>query len=223
MKVVIASATEKEIIPLREAIAVLKPQGYETLQITFIETGVGMLSSCFSLAGLFCQEKPDLVIQAGIAGTFSTDIILGSVVVVKDEFLADMGVEEGGIFRDLFDLNLQQDFFPYTNRSLSNVHIPTLNYLCWKEVTGITINEITTSERRINQLKRKYNPVIETMEGASFHYCCICNQVPFLQVRAVSNYIGERDKSKWNFKDSFNNLASSVAAYLDYLDTKQTG
>ena len=48
--------------------------------------------------------------------------------------------------------------------------------------------------------------VIESMEGAALHYVALMERVPFLQIRAVSNYAGERDKRKWNFGDSIGNL-----------------
>ena len=34
------------------------------------------------------------------------------------------------------------------------------------------------------------------MEGAALHYACIMEHIPFIQLRAVSNFVGERDKNK---------------------------
>jgi futalosine hydrolase len=35
------------------------------------------------------------------------------------------------------------------------------------------------------------------MEGAALHYACILEGVPFIQIRGISNKVGERDKTKW--------------------------
>ena len=47
---------------------------------------------------------------------------------------------------------------------------------------------------------------IETMEGAALHYVCLSERIPFLQLRCVSNYVGERDKSKWALREAIMNL-----------------
>lgn len=215
MNVVITSATEKETAQIKQTIFAKYPPGNEKLQVTFHQSGVGILSSCFSIAKLIFDKKPALILQAGIAGTFNTNHFLGKVVTVKDEILADTGVEENGSFKDLFDLNLQQDnLSPFKNKKLSNPFLTSLNYLQLDEVISATINEITTRPKRIAELKTKYNAEIESMEGASLHYCCIQTKTPFIQIRAISNYVGERDKLKWNFKDSLSNLTTTVTDYI---------
>ena len=44
------------------------------------------------------------------------------------------------------------------------------------------------------------------MEGAALHYVCLMEKIPFIQLRSISNYIGERNKKKWNMQESINNL-----------------
>jgi futalosine hydrolase len=44
------------------------------------------------------------------------------------------------------------------------------------------------------------------MEGAAFHYVCLQEEIPFIQLRSVSNYVGERNKSKWQIKKAVENL-----------------
>lgn len=218
MKVVITSATEKEIILIKQAINPVFTINNPDFSVLFHESGIGILSSCFSIAKLIFEEKPDLIIQAGIAGTFNNEISLSEVTAVKEEILADTGVEENGKFKDLFDLKLQnEDLFPFKNKRLINTQLDKLNYLKLNEVTGITVNEITTRTERITQYKAKYNPAVETMEGASLHYCCMQTSTSFIQIRAISNYIGERDKSNWELKNTLKNLSETILLYINYL------
>jgi futalosine hydrolase len=79
------------------------------------------------------------------------------------------------------------------------------------------VNEITTRKERIEQLIKKYEPVTESMEGAALHYTCRSTNTPFLQMRCLSNYISERDKSKWMIKESLENLNSALLKYIDKL------
>lgn len=223
MKVVISTATEKEAILIKQAINPVYTNDDQNskLSVSFHESGVGILASCFSISRLIFEKKPDLLIQAGIAGTFNDELSLGKVVAVKDEIVADAGVEENRKFKDLFDLNLlQQNSFPFLNKKLLNTNLEKLNYLNLDLVSGITVNEITTRPQRIGLYKSKYNAFIESMEGASLHYCCLQAATPFIQIRAISNRVGERDKSKWEFKTSLQNLAATVLLYINHLSQR---
>src|SRR4051812_28619929 len=107
MKVAIVSATDKEVLLIKESLNSphLSPKN---CQLLFIETGVGTMASCYSISKLLFEQNPDLIIQIGIAGTFDNEIKLGDVIVVTEEILADVGVEEDGTFKDIFDLNLSE-------------------------------------------------------------------------------------------------------------------
>jgi len=217
MNIVIVSATSIETDRIKQSIT---PAFANGLQVSFYVSGVGILSTCYSLTKMLFEQKPDLIIQAGIAGSFDTTVALGSVVAVKEEFVGDTGVEENGLFNNVFDLKFEDlNAFPYTNGRLVNPHLSKFNLLQLDEVTGLTINEISTRGKRIEQLKSKYNPVIESMEGAALHYVGLQMQVPFIQIRAISNYVGERDKVKWRFNEAFENLSNTLLQYIDQLES----
>jgi len=55
------------------------------------------------------------------------------------------------------------------------------------------------------------------MEGAALHYVCREMNVPFVQMRSISNYIGERDKAKWEIKLAIDHLNKSILKYVDKL------
>lgn len=218
MRVLITAATAAEWGPASLQINSAYTSGQGAINVSFHHTGVGMLASAVGLMQLIQVHKPSLVVQAGIAGCFDVNTALGTVVAIKSEALADTGVEEGGVWKDVFDLNLAKpDAPPYTNRKLGNPYFDACNLLTLPAVNSITINEITTRPGRIAQWVEKYNPFIESMEGAALHYVCNTLHLPFIQIRAVSNYIGERDKAKWNFKDSIGNLNQTLLAYVDAL------
>ena len=147
------------------------------------------------------------MIQAGIGGSFSTDFTPGDLVFVSEEVMADLGVEENNDFRDVFDLGLQDATTgPYTGKSLINPYCDDWNEYDLPFVKSVTINEITTRPQRIELLKKKYFAEIESMEGAAFHYTALMERIPFIQLRAISNYVGERDKSKWKMQEAIDEL-----------------
>ncbi|MEJ7829001.1 MAG: futalosine hydrolase [Segetibacter sp.] len=211
MKVVITSATTHEAYNIKQNIC---QTSLNDLKVSFHISGLGILSTCYSLTKMIFEQKPDIIIQVGIAGSFDKTIALGKVFAVKEECVGDIGVEENGLFNDVFDMKLEdENAFPYAGRKLTNPWLSKYNFLQLDEVDGVTINEISTRPERIRQLKSKYSPVIESMEGAALHYVGLQMQVPFIQIRAVSNYVGARDKSKWNFNEALENLGDTVLRY----------
>jgi len=192
--------------------------GSTRLRLSFHTSGVGMLASTFSIQKMIIEQHPDLVIQAGIAGTFTQHLHLSQVVAVSNDCVGDIGVEEEGSFRDVFDLQLQnENEFPFKNRKLENPWLQQYNLVQLLEVPSVTINEISTRADRIQQLQNKYGVAIETMEGAALHYVALLTNTPFLQVRAVSNFVGERNKQEWRMNEAIENLSAILLQYIDKL------
>ncbi len=221
MKVVITSATEKEIIQLKGKI-VDSSANFGALSIHFHLSGVGLLASCFSITRLIYEEKPDLVIQLGIAGCFHDKMELGKVVIVKEDGVGDQGVEENGRFIDLFNTQLLNGYQKQLNlKKLENPFVKDYNFTLLEAVSACTVNEVTTQALRIEQLIRENDFTVETMEGASLHYCCLQLDIPFIQIRAISNYVGERDKTKWKISEALNNLTTEGYNFIERLNAAQ--
>jgi futalosine hydrolase len=56
------------------------------------------------------------------------------------------------------------------------------------------------------------------MEGATFFYICRGEKIPFLAIRAVSNYVEPRNRGKWNIPLALGNLAEKLAELFLILD-----
>ena len=135
-------------------------------------------------------------------------------MAVRQEIIADQSVMENGSIHTLFDLGLASaNQFPYRNGWLINSTDPLRNTRL-KKVRAISVNEITTSKKKISAYVDKFNPLIEFMEGAALHYVALMEKVPFLQLRAVSNYVGERNKRKWMIDFSIEELNKVLSAML---------
>ena len=210
MYILLVAATSFEIQPTMTQI----PQGH-TIQP--VVTGVGSIPTAWSLMDQISRRRPDGVIQAGIAGCFLPGRI-GQVMAIKEDTPGDVGVQENGAFKSVFDLNLMDSNSPpFTNGLLVNPYKKWLDATGLQQVRAVTINEITTSPTRIEWYKQNIAPVVESMEGAALHYICLQENIPFLQIRAVSNDIGQRDKSKWDIKASIAALNSKLAGVLEDL------
>jgi futalosine hydrolase len=207
MYILLAAATSFEIQPTMAQL----PAGHEVAPVL---TGVGSIPTAWSLMHQIGRRRPECIVQAGIAGSFVPGLI-GQVVAINEEAIGDLGVHEQGKFHSLFDLNLQDaNTPPFSNRLLVSPHKNWLDSTGLRQVRAITVNEITTSPTRIEWYQQNIAPVVESMEGAALHYICLQEQIPFLQVRAVSNDVGQRDKSKWDFKSSIAALNKELTRIL---------
>ncbi|QEH43730.1 futalosine hydrolase [Chitinophaga sp. XS-30] len=217
MKVLITAATLPEIKPLVDW---LEDQGaMNGTEIKVLITGIGMFSTAYQLGRHLAADRPDLAIQAGIAGAFRRDWAIGDTVLVKQEVLGDLGAEDNGTHRDLFEIGLwPYDMPPFTHHHLINTldQLPAAA-LQLPQGSGVTVNTVSGSAATISRLEQKYQPDLESMEGAAFHYCCLREDIPFLQLRTISNYVEVRDKSKWNIPLAINNLNNTLRSLLQEL------
>ena len=207
MKVLLVAATEMEIQPFsgnRTAAAGDTAPG-------LLITGVGLTAATYQLTRRLQQGGYDLVVQAGLAGSFDHNLSPGTVVTIGRDAIADQVVAENGVVKDLFDLGLTGDNSrPYQQRWLVNPALELLQRTGLPVVTGISVNEITTDPVRIGWYAHHMSAATESMEGAALHYCCLMENIPFLQLRAVSNFVGEREKVNWKIRESIDNLNAEL-------------
>jgi futalosine hydrolase len=185
--------------------------------VDILVTGVGTPATLYHLQKRLHQLDYDFVVQAGIAGSFSTDIALGETVVVKQDTFGDLGAEEKRMYTPYFTSGLINGHeFPFANGWLMNPTTLPKN-MELRAVKGVTINKVSDSFLQKLQLVDSFDAQIESMEGAALHYVCLQEEIPFLQIRSISNYVGERDKSKWSIKAAFENLNDELVTLIKQL------
>ncbi|MBC8034985.1 MAG: futalosine hydrolase [Chitinophagaceae bacterium] len=218
MYILLAAATPLEIAPFSHLLESSGPS-WQGQEVEILITGVGSLIASWSLAKAIHHRRPDFMIQAGIAGSMNPNILPPQVVIVQNERMGDLGAEDKEGFSDVFDLALTDGAaFPFTGGSLPNPLVREgADYLGLPTAQGVTVNEITTRKERIISLKNKYLVSVESMEGAAFHYAALSEHIPFLQVRAISNTVGERNKQHWKIKEAIQALNDSLITLLPQL------
>ena len=206
--ILVAAATAKEINPF---LASMRQSHSGNNNIDILISGIGLTASTYHFTRQLELKKYDLVIQAGVAGSFNLKTPLGTVVAVRQDTIADQSVIELQKLKTLFDLKLvPNDQHPYKNGWLINPNKELLKKTNLKIVKGISVNQISTSKQMIKFYKDTFDPVTESMEGAALHYACLMKKVPFIQIRSISNYIGERNKKKWDMNESIINLNEAL-------------
>ena len=219
MRVIITAATNGEWMPSFQKINPAYAGTNKRFSVGFHESGIGLLASSVSLMKMFVQETPSLIIQVGIAGCFDKKVPLGKVFAVKDDFAGDIGVMENKVWKDLFDMKFDKpNDAPYEKKSLPNPWLSQYNLLKLPTKKGVTVNTISTDKNKIDLYSGRYKATLESMEGAALHYMGRDLNIPFIQIRAVSNYVGERNKAKWEMQEAIYNLNETLLQYLDALN-----
>ena len=228
MKILILSATKSEILPfldshewqhVSESLYRVHAYGH------FIDVLIsypGVYYTIFALTRCISENTYDLVLNVGIAGAFDEYIRLGDLVTVVSEQIADLGVNDRGKFLSLFELNLlDSDQKPFTKgciyplQTILNSRIDAL-----KHVNGLTVNTVSGEIGEICRLKNTYNADVETMEGAAVFFVCSSMNVQSYQIRAISNYVEERQKENWKIGLAIENLNSEIIAVIQAFKKK---
>jgi len=216
MRILLIAATGKEI-QQTSSYCEEKKNKKGDIEIEIKVTGVGMVATAYFLGKNIYEFRPNLIIQAGIAGCFQKDKN-SSVVSISEDLIADMGAYEKDSFKNIFDLGLaKKNEYPFTNGSLINPYQKLIALSNCKPAKAITVNEVSTDPNRIQYYQQNHDPYVETMEGAALHYVCLHENIPFIQIRSVSNYIGERDKSKWEIREAITNLNTELILFINKL------
>lgn len=219
MKILVCAATDKEFQPLVESIFIQgKTSDLSAVQhgkhvLSFLITGVGSMETAVAISTYPDLKSFDFLLQLGIAGSYSNLYPIGSVVEVVDEQPGDMGAELADeSFLDVYELGLaDKNHFPFSLGKLQN----TKTFSDLPKVKGLTVNKVHGTQNSITNIILKYNPDIETMEGAGFFYAALLANKSFCQLRGISNKVEPRNRDNWNIPLALDNVTREVFLLLE--------
>ena len=225
MRILVVTATDAEVAPLVMALVPasrrssrLKAYTRGRHGVDILATGVGMVATAAWCSGVFARERYDLVLNAGVCGSFRPALPPGTVVHVTTDHIADFGAEDGDAFLSVQQLQLlSADEFPWTSGRLVN-SAPPRNEALQRLPVGdaITVTTVHGNDATIARAVERYNPHVESMEGAAFMYACLVHGVPFAQVRAVSNIVERRNRAAWKLGEAVEALGAVVVEIIDH-------
>lgn len=200
MNLLIVAALEAELAPFRAQTGIA-PENWTDFgphRVWLAFTGVGPVAAAFHIQRLIGKLRPDRVIQAGVCGAYAhTELRVGQTVEVVRERLADLGAMFGTEFRALFP----------EQGALENPHGGKTGL---PPVSGLTVG--TGSHPCVDQFLTRFAdecPAVETMEGYSLFYVCRQMDVPFTELRAVSNPVSPT-REGWDLPLATRELAAAL-------------
>ena len=211
MNILLVAATTFEIAPIAHSKLATQMAGLD-----ICITGVGMMAATYKLAECIIKHRPDFVLQAGVAGAFpNSGFHPGDLVFVTSELLGDLGVEDDNRFLDVFDIGLEEaDGFPFQQKYILNPLEGLAGKIDLPTATGITVQMGSGSDLTAWMRSNKYQADVESMEGAALHYVCRQQNMPFAQIRSISNLVQKRDKSTWQMEKALKRLNDWLSTFL---------
>ncbi len=201
MKNLIIVSTQGEILPFLEDRKLIK----HDYQLCI--TGVGVPATLLKLGQIHKEFVPNHILQIGFAGSFQKQLSIGDLVEVNRDCFADLGIDNRGEFIPLChamtDDQGAYDWLEY--QGVSGL----------KQVVGVTVNTGSGSVDRIMQITKTWNPDVETMEGAAGMLFSLKNDIPYTQIRVISNFVEPRNPETWDMDLAARNLSAWLANYLN--------
>ncbi|MGA1196483.1 MAG: futalosine hydrolase [Candidatus Latescibacterota bacterium] len=195
--------------------------------VILIETGLGLVNTTHALTVALQQIKPDLVLQTGIGGAYlPANLNLGDLVMASEENYAELGIitpsgwlpaNEIGIpvlktDRDFFNTYpLDPDLITDAQNALHNAKEEV--------IVGpfVTVQQCSGRTDIGNDIAKKFNAICENMEGVAAAQICLQYQIPFLELRAISNQVEDRNKDAWNIPLALQRAQTATAKLIQAL------
>lgn len=186
--------------------------------------GVGKTSAAMHTALSLAARTPDFVLVIGVCGAYRTGLEVeglkvGDLCSLVDDRFADEGVETPEGFIDIETLGF--GFCgPFGAHRSTSAKLRTLleAHTSITEVSGATVSTCSGTDTRADTLRARTEAAVETMEGAAIAAVCSERNVPWVQLRSVSNYTGNRSEAQWDLRGSLARLHEAVRHALSMSD-----
>lgn len=217
MRVLVVTAVAAEADAVAAGLAASGRPG----AVDVIAAGVGPAAAAAATAtALATSSSPyDLVVSAGIGGGFAAHAPLGTIVVADAIVAADLGAEtpDGFVAVDSLGFGRSVHLPPAglsarAAKSLDAVHAPVL-----------TVSTVTGTAARAAELAARHpRAAAEAMEGFGVAEAATARSLPVLEIRAISNPVGPRDRAAWRIGEALDALRGALQQLAPVLKEEPT-
>lgn len=198
-----------------EPLSFLGRKGLRGEGFVWLETGIGKVNAALTLASWAGRNPVEKALLFGIAGAYpGSGLLPGDVVLVGEEVEADLGTQEG--LKPLGFPALEVEGRIYYNRFPldSNLTRALTRALGLGVVVGLTRDRVSETPGEAEALASRWGAQVESMEGAAFARACLALGIPGVEVRAISNPAGVRDRGAWRIPLAVRALEGTLAPLL---------
>jgi futalosine hydrolase len=198
-------------------------------QVILCVGGMGKVNAAHAATLMLAEFAPEALIVFGVGGAYpSSGAAIGDVALAHEEIAGDEGVLTNEGFKDTEYIGIPllktvsaviYNTYPAPEALLkralhtlatsgepgsSNVHFGTF----------VTLSTCTGTAQRAKELEDRHQGLCENMEGAAIAQVAGLHNIPWLEVRGISNIVENRDLKKWNIPMAAEAAQKAVARIL---------
>lgn len=181
--------------------------------------GVGPAMAAARTAKALAAAGYGLVISAGIGGGFIGRAEVGSLVVANEIVAADLGAQTQDGFCSLDELGFGSSRIPVNPDLVTRVTEALRGDgqpVCAGPV--LTVSTVTGTAANARELQARVpGAAAEGMEGFGVATAAQESGLPALEIRAISNAVGPRDRDAWRIGDALHALEAASSVLLEVL------
>jgi futalosine hydrolase len=196
---------------------------------TFIYTasGIGKVNAAHAAAVMIHNYCPTVIVSFGIGGAYpSSGLHIGDLAVAKTEINADEGIvlkdgvhtlEAIGIPAVRAGRHRYFNEFP-SDRARTRTALHAAGNVS-HALAGrfATVSCCSGTRKRALEIEKKFNVICENMEGAAVAQICRLHNVPFIEIRGISNIVEDRDTSRWKVGLAAERCQRAVKSFMEMM------
>lgn len=186
-------------------------------EIITVVSGIGKVNAAITTQILLDMFDVDYVVNVGVAGSLTTSLTFGDVVIADDlvqhDFdITSFGVPLGQIARmDVFGFAASLEL---NKKIIQNLTIENQQIKVGRIVSG---DQFIDDGKKAEFLHANFNALACEMEGAAIAHVCYLNKKPFAVVRALSDMAGQSGAGAHSFEELKYMAANRAALVVDNL------
>jgi futalosine hydrolase len=242
--VAVVAAVAREIGPLRERLddrreleIGRRPATRGRLdgnEVVLLACGMGKTNAAQALTALLEQHPIRGIANIGVGGAYAgSGLDVGGLALATSESYGDEGVDTPagwisteGIGIPLLDTAgiLHFNVFPLDAATVAEA-ADMLAERGFRPGIGpfVTVSCCSGTAVRGRAVAGRFGAICESMEGAALAHVARLYDVPFLELRGISNHVEDRDLSRWRFDPAIAAACEAAAVLVELLGSRGTG
>jgi futalosine hydrolase len=206
--------------------------GDKKVLITF--SGLGKINAAAAAAAILSGYPVSRLWMWGSAGAYDlAGVEINDVALASEEILGDEGVATISSWQPLDAIGIplieSKGGSIFNRMEVDQLELKHSRKLLhkWESIPSsprihvgpfITVSAVSGSIARARILSNPYGALCENMEGGAVAQICLRYQIPFLEIRGLSNRAGDRNKKRWQLSKALNNCQRALIYLLENWD-----
>lgn len=190
--------------------------------VDIVTTGVGKANAAAATALAIARTRPRAVLLCGIGGAYrGAGLAVGDVALAVAEVHLDSGVGFGEAWRGMDELGFPLVEGPPARFNRLDLDAERVRALARR--LGVracafgTAEAVTADAVQAEALQRRHGVCVESMEGAAAAQVALALGIPFVELRGVSNEVGDRDRTRWDVPRAVRNACQATRTLLPWV------